>query len=499
VATQAKSNIAVSNDCTSGVFTPNQIVTINGSDRSTAVRMASVQITLNRNDQPDTATLIVNRDGGFTPAAGHTIGIALGDSLNYIFAGQIVLVNYLRANSADLPDFELTCTDWTPLFNRRLITADFSGQSATDIATTIVEDYTSGFFTYGIDSGLATIDEFICVNETPLGAIRRLANILGGGCDINPLSTLKAFAPEYDFSQIRTRVYVEGRSTRTLTPVPVGATSFPIEEGWIFLPSGGTARAGSQRISFSAFDGFPLNFGDFRQSTTLTSDAAAGASSIEVAATLDVYNGHSPRWLTDGAGNYFHASVVDSDTLGSIPAAGEFGCLPVPLVTGQTIWGVDALLGVEVDGVSGTVFAIEVGDTVAVEEMVEDASAQSAVAAIEGGDGIHEHSVVDGRLSSDGCAERAQAELDTFSASLTRASWVTHDMQAVAGATQATNITSPTFNTSLTIDSVSIDFLVDNTAIAASPAAPCDSNRWPRRVVQGSTVKLETVLDAIIG
>jgi hypothetical protein len=280
MATQAKSNIAVSNDCTSNIFTPNVVVTINGSDRSTAVRMSSVRVTLNRNDEPDSATLIVNRDGGFTPAAGQTIGIALGDSLNYLFAGQITNINYIRANSADLPDFELTCSDWTSLFNRRLITYDFSGGSATDIANLILETYTTGFFNYGIESGLDTMDEFICVNETPLNAFRRMANILGGGCDINPskvvflwgsagrtsyytpsapatltnsLATLKAFQPEYDFSQIRTRVIVEGKQTTCPLSIPAGVElpndHLPVEDSTPFSTSGGVARIGTQRFT----------------------------------------------------------------------------------------------------------------------------------------------------------------------------------------------------------------------------------------------------------
>jgi hypothetical protein len=523
MATQAKSNIGISNDCISGVYTPNQIVTINGTDRSAAVRIASVQIVLNRNDQPDTARLIVNRDGGFTPAAGQTISIALGDALNYIFAGQITFVNYLRQNAADLPDFELTCTDWTPLFNRRLITYDFSGQSATDIARTIVANYTSGFSTQGIEAGLDTIEEFFCINETPLGALRRLGNILGGGCNISPtqivylwgsagpttvytpsapatltnsLSTLKAFTPEYDISQIRTRVIVEGKQTTCPLSIPADVTlpgvgTMPVEDSSAFSASGGEARIGTQRVTYTTRN-YPAVAGLNAEGTTVRTDTAAGSTTMDIVdATFLAATG--TRWMRVGDQVIYAGSNTLGPTLGDIPAAG-FGALQHAVAEGESISALGSL-----GGVSGLTLAQDAGVEVVVQVELDDASAQATLAALEGGDGIHEYVVVDGRLSVDGCTQRAQAELDTFAAALVRAGWVTHDMQAVPGTQQATGITSPTFNTTLTIDSVIVTFPVDNTAIAASPTEPCDSNRWPRRVVQGSTVKLETILDAIAG
>jgi hypothetical protein len=522
MATQAKSNIAVSNDCTSNIFTPNVVVTINGSDRSTAVRMSSVRVTLNRNDEPDSATLIVNRDGGFTPSAGQTIGIALGDSLNYLFAGQITNINYVRANSADLPDFELTCSDWTALFNRRLITYDFSGGSATDIANLILETYTTGFFNYGIESGLDTLDEFICVNETPMGAFRRMANILGGGCDINPskvvflwgsagrtsyytpsapatltnsLATLKAFQPEYDFGQIRTRVIVEGKRTTCPLSIPVGvdlpgSNLLPVEDSTPFSTSGGEGRIGSQRFTYTSRN-YPVSPGVNSEGSFVTADTAAGSTTITVDDGSWVLS-TGTFWCQIGDQVVSFGGLSGND-LTSVPASG-LGSLQHDVGAGTYVRALGMLTGV-----TGLTLAQDAGAEVVVQAQEDDAAAQAVIAAIEGGDGVHEHVIVDGRLSADGATQRALAELDTFASSLVRASWVTTNMETLAGASQATNITSPTFNTTLTIDSVTVDFPVDNTAIATSPTSPCDSDRWPRRVAQGSTVKLETVLDAITG
>src|SRR5688572_19523939 len=261
---QARSNIAVSNDCISGVFTPNVVILINSVDRTTAVQIASLRLSLNRNDEPDSAEFTINRDEGFTPSAGQSVTVGLGDSGNVIFGGQITTLRYVRESSAHSPRFDVVCTDWTPLFNRRLITRDFSGESATDIAEAIVEEYTSGFTTSGIQQSLATIDEFPCTNETPMGALVRLGNLLGGGAYVdaakrvhlwdstgpssyytpsppatltNSLDTLKNLTPEYEYGQLRTRAIVEGASGSTLVAIPVGADldtyGIPLDAVWI--------------------------------------------------------------------------------------------------------------------------------------------------------------------------------------------------------------------------------------------------------------------------
>lgn len=541
MATQARAGIGVCNDFICGSFTPNVVVSINGSALSSgSVIMDSLSVTLNRNDEPDTATFIVNRDAGVTPTAGQTVGIALGDIGNYLLAGQIVQVEHIRLSGkvSDSPEFRVTCTDWSPLFNRRLVTRDFSGQSATAIAQTIVNKYTSGFHDAGINTELATIDEFICINERPLDALRRLANLLGGGCKVNTakvvrlwasggntgayapsapatltnsLATLESFTPEYDYSQVRTRVIVEGRSAKTVVDIPVAADiatyGIPIDHDgqWFFNPATDSsmnyARIGSVVVSYTnalRVTGPPY--------VTVTAAASPGDTSVEVDDSLgggidDLYGA---AWMYDESGNYFVFTTIPPggppDLLSGIPASG-YGALTVSLEVGQRLYQTGHLDSLTVLNESGAVdTAINRGDAVVVRVQYDDSAAQTAIAAIEGGDGIREHAVTDGDLTYVGCAERAVAELDTFSATLTRAAWVTRDMQAKPGAQQAIAMTSPAaLSTTLTIDSVTIDFPIDNTLIATSPTSTCAATRFPRRTCHGSTVKLETILDAIKG
>jgi hypothetical protein len=526
---QARSNIAVSNDCISGVFTPNVVILINSVDRTTAVQIASLRLSLNRNDEPDSAEFTINRDEGFTPSAGQSITVGLGDSGNVIFGGQITTLRYVRESSGHSPRFDVVCTDWTPLFNRRLITRDFSGESATDIAEAIVEEYTSGFTTSGIQQALATIDEFICINETPMGALVRLGNLLGGGAYVdaakrvhlwdstgpssyytpsppatltNSLDTLKVLTPEYEYGQLRTRVIVEGASGQTLVAIPAGADTqsygIPLDGVWInFNPTAAASNYVRVGLTVATYDeAFPLSV---QRVAYLDADAAPGDTSITIrsagpGSTLVA----APSWLHDGDGHYFYiGSVVAGPpiTTGGTPASG-YGSIPIDLPLDAPLYELAHISNVS--PVAAITEDIPVGTTVVVRSQVDDSAAQTAIAAIEGGDGIHEHFVSDGELSYSGCVERANAELDAFSAALLRADWVTQDMQAMPGAEQVINMSSPSaLSATLMIDSVSVTFPVDLTRIATSPTTTCSSDLFPLRVCQGSTVKLANVLDAI--
>jgi hypothetical protein len=537
MATQARSNIAVSNDCTSNVFTPNIKIAINDVDRTSACQVASLRIILNRNEQQDSAEFEVNRDEGFTPTAGQLVEIGLGDSENLIFGGQIVSLKYVRERSGDAPRFSVSCRDWTALFNRRRITADFSGQSATDISTTIVENYTSGFFTYGIKSGMATIDEFICINETPLAALRRIANLMGGGVDIGPtrivhvwdsagpssyyspsnpatltnsLHSLKAFVPEYDVSQWRSRVIVEGKSDSLPVAIPAGTDlSFagPTVDGVPLTDEGGSlfnlsthssnyVRIGTLVASYSlmlARVGPPA--------ALVSAQADPGDTSISLSGLGTMTFGQY-GWFKDSAGNYFYSGAWGGGppySLDNIPASG-FGSIIATIPNGAPVYAAHWLFDVIAQTASGAVETdIGKGESVIVRAHVDDASAQTAIAALEGGDGIHEHFVSDGHVTYVGCQERANNELSTFSDTLLRAEWVTHDMQTVPGTLQVINLSSPSaLSATLLVDSVSLEFHTDNTLIASSPTSPCDSNLWPRRRVIGSTVKIATFFDAVV-
>lgn len=495
-------------------FIPNVVITVGGTDRTSKVlRAESLRVTLNRNEEADTAEFTIGRNPGFTPTAGQEVVIGLGTAVNREFAGQIINVRHLRTNKTQYPRYHVSCTDWAKLFNRLTITANFSGQSASAIAASIVANYTAGFTARAVEAGLATIDEFICINEPPMTTMARLANQIGGAFFIdalqdvhlwgslgpssgfaptNPvtltdnLATLKAFSPEYDFSQIGTRAIVEGRSFPCPIAIPAGANlggfGIPtdLHGGWIFNPVPGSnyARIGSLIVSYSyaiQVNGPPV--------VVLNAALSPGDTSAEIVPAAFTGAG----WFHDGNGNYFATRGNlhgPPDFLTGIPATG-YGSVPLVIAAGTPVFQTHHLEAVAAITADGAVPSdIEAGEAVVVRVQVDDSAAQTAIAAIEGGDGIHVRTVTDDTLTYIGCLARGEAELDVFSDALLRATWVTYDMNAKPGTRQVINLASPdALSAQLTVDTVVLEFPI--------------SNYPPKRTCEGSTVKLATILDHI--
>lgn len=508
-----------------GDYYQNPVIMVDGVDlvAAEAVQRDSLEITLEKNDVPSSARFTVTSFSGVVPEVGQVVEIGLGSIDHPIFGGQVISARYVfEADRQLTPWVKVTCGDWSQLFNRRLITADFSGQAADAIATAIVENYTTGFTADAVTPGLDTIEEFICINERPLDALKRLAVLVGGGVRIagdrnvhfwdvdgedtdyantppeelvSGLWSLRDFSHDYDFSQVRTRVIVEGNSTQTLIEVPAGESHLPIEYSWMFAPTSGRLRIGTQDLEFLARNGVTGISG--RPGAQLTVDANPGDTSLTVADATDVFNmdpSFSPRWFVDEAGNAFRGEAVSTGAGGIslIPASG-YGSIQFPIPAGSAVYVVDAIYGVGVPGAvsPGTSAFIKKGEAVVVRHVEDDSAAQAAIAALEGeGDGIHEFVIADSDLSYVGVAELAQAQLAAFSEPLAQAHWTTEDLNTFPGSAQDININL----TGGITDTVTIDRVVLTFPVHADPTDPYP---LPLRRCEGSTVRLEGLLDLI--
>jgi hypothetical protein len=509
---QNRSGIARAGTTRAGYFTQNLVVTINGT--SVVIDRNSLRVRLALNDEPDTAEFRMPVVPASTPTAGQAVVIGLGTAANRIFAGQIEIVRHVRYRAGQSPRFWIRCVDWSALFNRQLVTYGYEGYTATAIAQDLVTNHTSGFTGYGIASGLDTIAEMVVAEAEPPGVLfRRVANRIAGGYRIDPyrdvhlwgsggetgpraptspttitetLATCEQFGHEYDFSQIRNRVIVEGNATSCPLSIPAGVTlpgvnTLPVEDSTAFSTSGGDARIGTQRVTYTSRN-YPVVSGLNAEGARVTADVAAGATSVSLNdATWVIATGTSWCQIGDQIVYFAGSSGGGPTNINTIPTSG-FGSIQHAIGTGESVRALGMLVGV-----SGLTLAQEAGVEVAVQGEADDTSSQTAIAAIEGGDGIHEYIVVDGRYNADGCVERAEAELDLgFTEALLRCSWVTYDMNAVPGTQQVINIAGTgALSATVTVESVLIDF----------PSA----NRPPRRTCQGSIVKVARAIDALIG
>lgn len=386
-------------------------ITINGTDRSTAILKESIVITQNLNDQVDTCTLRT-RGLSFVPAEGQTITISLGDNAdNLLFGGRIQAVTVFGgvADQHGTWGFECYCTDYTFQASKRLVLKRYLSSSASVIVADLIATYTSGLTTAHVQSGLASIDD-ITFTMTPIPeALTRIAERIGAYWyfdytgDLHFFTTETRPAPETlsvssswnwrnfrhrtDISQVRTRVYVEGR----------GGMMSEFQE-----PMGA-----SPDISIDTPTEQFLHPPD------------AGLSTAFV------------RWKT----LIFEYNAAEDSPYNKLQ--GEYG-------------NIETWTNSEED-------RPREGDEVNQWVTRNDTTAQTTLAAIEGGDGIREYYLQDRRLNYDGAAARGDAELDLYASRLITFSYDTQDVNARPGTEVTLSITSPlTISGTFRIQSVQI-------------------------------------------
>jgi hypothetical protein len=129
---------------------------------------------------------------------------------------------------------------------------------------------------------------------------------------------------------------------------------------------------------------------------------------------------------------------VTAGSLTGIPASGP-GALRATVAYNASITVSPALTGV-----SGIARALIDGEEIYLLVVRDDAAAQAALAAIEGGDGIIEHFVQDRRLSAAGATVTADAELALFATPEIRVTYTTRDPLTRTGKLVAINLPAPT-------------------------------------------------------
>lgn len=502
---QCRSGIARCGATRSGYYTPNVAITLNGTDRTTKILRHSLRIHLAWNDEPDTATFTLKPNPGFTPTVGQLVVIGLGSIDNREFAGQIISVRQQSVLGVSSPFFHVEAVDWKRLFDRRIVTAHFESTSASTIAINLVATYGSGFTTNNVEPSLAVIDDFPLTNETLSGAFRRLASAVGGGFYIDAyrdvhlygsggetahraptppltltdsLGSLTAFGFTRDLSQFRSRVRVERQSVATAIDHVAGAQTVVLESGKVEIPSSGRVRILNTVYTYASSVVFDPPSG-YSVTDTVRVAASVGDTTLAI--------NDATKWGIGPSAEYIHANgqylthtgqTTGPDTLTGIPATGPGSiqqAIPVGTILNiPTYLFLATTLDEDIPRGTEAIFYVQ----------VEDSVEQAALAAIEGGDGIHEHVVGDGRLNNTGATALGNSELDYFDDAdgLLTADWETYDLNAKPGRPQVINRTA--LSGTVTILSTDIDFP--------------QPNGLPRRVCHGGTVKISGTIDALI-
>lgn len=294
--------------------------------------MPGLTIQQELDDAPDTCTF---QTKGFQPGVRQEVVVNLGskDNLDRLFAGVIMTVVSEYVGHLENPLYTVSATDFTWHLTRKLINRRWTNTSATDIALDIMAEAPSDFTTYGVESGLDTLDEFTVTNETLIDALRRAAKRIGGYVDVSPLKDLKFGVSEQsgtqptllwidntsyrdvkdtaDLSEVLTRLYVEGGGVNALTTVDAGESILPVENVVWYNDVGGVVVSGPQRINYfgtSSGEGGALVGTGATPSAPPVAGAVAGAAGVETGAHQYAYT------FVTGAGESLPSPVATVTT-----------------------------------------------------------------------------------------------------------------------------------------------------------------------------------------
>ncbi len=220
------------------------------------------------------------------------------------------------------------------------------------------------------------------------------------------------------------------------------------------IPTSGDARVVSRILYRTKVGGsdyfFHSTLGD-NTSTTVTdtlADSALGAAA-PAGSTIALPVGHTSIQVADLAqvasrgfvqvGSQVLAYTARSASSGAgsltgVPASGP-GSIVAPLASGAAVVACAQLEGINGGSPGGLAYAVALGSTIAVWVQRDNLAGQTALAALEGGDGIREDTFFDGRMGEDLLTQELDARLAAFAAVTLGVSYDTLDVKTRVGAT----------------------------------------------------------------
>lgn len=275
-----------------------------------------------------------------------------------------------------------------------------------------------------------------------------------------------------------TTTYTDGTPETALTVI---APSTNTTGGAVLLTSiatGGTARrvwrtetgGSTYRYLTTIGDGSTVAYLDTAADASLGQEVEANAAGISGGGSWKTLAGatslpvkdlakftESAGWVRVGSQVLRYGGRSGSSgpgTLTSIPSSGV-GSIVADITVGQDVVCQPFLKGVPSSSTNSVLYALNVGDSINLWVQRDDAAAQAVIAALEGGDGIHEYVVSDSSLTSvSACNTRGDAELALGKAPEEDASYTTEDAATVANTDIAISISS--ISTTLKIQHVRI-------------------------------------------
>lgn len=336
-------------------------LTIAGVERITDLEKNTLNINLALTYQIDVCYFSIK---GEQPAEGEEVIVE--DAQGRLFAGVIVKVELSRTSQdKSIKVWKVDCDDYTNLLDRKLVVETYENMSATDIFLDIAAKYCPDFTTTGVKQGAPVVEstgsDFNYLR--PSECFKWLCNYVGWHWEPDFNKDLKFYSAE-DLAQ----------------PAPIALTT------------GGRFSNLKQKI-----DTQDLRNRVYVRGGTMLSDFVTYEY---------VADGKQRAWILPYKPHDLTISVAGGDP--ETPGIENIHTDESPYTWMMNYQEKLVRLAVgQEDIAQGTTVAFAFKYDIPVITMVEDLDSQAAIAAVQGGDGVYEHSITDDSLTTLDAAEAA--------------------------------------------------------------------------------------------
>lgn len=153
-------------------------VKINTVDQSASVDWASLRVDQTLTSQADTAQFKIKKYGSKTLVPAVNDSVLISDGSTNIFGGRIISVSEVPVNGADGLVFDCQCVDHTYEFDSRLVSKAYQSQTARQIISDLVSNFTTGGFTTNNVQSAFNITRIVFNQVAPSECLKRLADLL---------------------------------------------------------------------------------------------------------------------------------------------------------------------------------------------------------------------------------------------------------------------------------------------------------------------------------
>jgi len=332
-------------------------ITIAGTDRTANILLESFQVEQVLTSATDTCSFRIK---DIQPTEGEEIIVY--DDPTKLFAGIIDRVKLIDADRDGRKIYECSCQDYIYLLDRKLVVETYENTAADDIVLDIVSKYGGGIFTTNhVQDGAPTVEYIVFDYKHPSECFKELADYVGWDWYIDYDKDIWFFNPASEasptpmpleaganFRNFRHDIDTQGLRNRVYVR---GGTM--LSDPWTYeVKADGTTRAWV--LPHKPHD--------------LSMTVGGGAVTVGVE---NVHDEADYDYMMNFQEKYVRCS---SQT-------------PTPA--------------------SGTVLAFTYEYDIDVITMVEDVESQWAIAAVQGGDGVYEHVIIDDTLTTIEAAEAA--------------------------------------------------------------------------------------------